>query len=68
MVEIVIPSICNLDVNPLYRQAISESADETKDELKQILKKPIYLLNAYSREIIHYSDWLKESLIYKRIH
>lgn len=39
MVEIVIPSICNLDVNPLYRQAISESADETKDELKTDFEK-----------------------------
>ena len=39
MVEIVIPSICNLDVNPFYRQAISEAADETKDELKTDFEK-----------------------------
>ena len=34
LVEIVIPAISNLDINPYYKQAIKESTDEIRDELK----------------------------------
>lgn len=39
LVEIVIPAICNLDVNPFYTQAIKEAASETKIDLKSDLEK-----------------------------
>jgi RNA polymerase sigma-54 factor len=34
LVEIVIPSISNLDINPYYSQAIKEAGEDAKDELK----------------------------------
>ena len=33
LVEVIIPYISFLDINPLYNQAIKESSDETKSEL-----------------------------------
>lgn len=39
LVEIVIPSISNLAINPLYNQAIKEAAEETKEELKSDFDK-----------------------------
>ena len=34
MVEIITPSYGTLDINPLYKQAIKQSTDETKEDLK----------------------------------
>ncbi|MBM3137665.1 MAG: hypothetical protein FJZ98_05705 [Chloroflexi bacterium] len=34
LVEIVIPAISNLDINPFYSQAIKEAGEAAKDELK----------------------------------
>ena len=39
MVEIVIPAISGLDINPFYAQAIKEAADDTKNELKSDFDK-----------------------------
>ncbi len=39
MVEIVIPTITNLDINPFYSQAIKEAKDDTKNELRTDYEK-----------------------------
>jgi RNA polymerase sigma-54 factor len=44
LIEIVIPSIANLDINPFYNQAIKEAGDDAKDELKTDFEKANLLI------------------------
>jgi RNA polymerase sigma-54 factor len=44
MVEIITPSYGTLDINPLYKQAIKQSSDETKEDLKTDYEKANLLI------------------------
>ena len=44
MVEIITPSYGTLDINPLFKQAIKQSSEETKEDLKPDLEKANLLI------------------------
>lgn len=75
LVEIVIPSISNLDINPFYSQAIKEAGEEAKGELKTDFEKANLLIkciqqrnNTMQRLVEKITDFQKDFILKGETH